>query len=56
MSYRITEECVACGACQAECPDEAISEEEGRFVIDPERCGECGTCAEVCPVGACVPG
>ena len=26
MSVKITEECIACGACEAECPNEAIYE------------------------------
>jgi len=53
MSYRITEECTACGTCQSECPVEAISEGP-IFVIDPNLCTECGACASVCPVEAIV--
>ena len=55
MSHRITEECIVCGACQAECPEQAITEGEDRYTINPEKCSDCGSCAEVCPVGACVP-
>lgn len=55
MSHRITEECIVCGACQPECPEQAIVESAERFVIDPDQCGDCGDCAEVCPVGACLP-
>ena len=55
MSPRITEECIACGACQDECPEGAIREEGDRFVVDPDRCSDCGACAEACPVGACLP-
>ncbi|MCL6450519.1 MAG: YfhL family 4Fe-4S dicluster ferredoxin [Acetobacteraceae bacterium] len=61
MAYRISEECVACGACQPECPNEAISEGEERYQIDPDRCTECvgfydePQCASVCPVDAPVP-
>ena len=47
MAYHITDECIACGACQPECPVEAIS--EGTSVIDPELCTECGACADVAP-------
>lgn len=32
-----------------ECPEDAISEGEDIFVIDPEKCTDCGACAEVCP-------
>ncbi|MGI6605521.1 MAG: 4Fe-4S binding protein [Peptococcia bacterium] len=52
MAYVINEECIACGACEAECPAEAISEGDGKFVVDPAKCTECGSCADVCPVGA----
>lgn len=55
MAYVITDECIACGACEPECPTEAISEGEDIYVIDPEECIECGNCAEVCPVDAPVP-
>lgn len=51
MAYVISNDCVACGACQGECPVEAISEGD-IFKIDPEKCTDCGACAEVCPVGA----
>ena len=52
MAYKITDECIYCGACAAECPVEAISEGDGKYEINPDVCIECGNCAEVCPVGA----
>ena len=52
MAYKITDACIKCGACAANCPVECISEGEEKYIIDPERCIECGTCAAVCPVGA----
>lgn len=52
MAYKITDECIACGACAAECPVEAISEGEDKYVIDEDICVECGACASTCPVGA----
>ena len=61
MSTMITEECINCGVCEPECPNEAISEGEETFVIDPVLCTECvgfhgkEQCAEVCPVDCCVP-
>jgi len=51
MAHKITEECVACGSCQPECPEEAIAEGD-IYVIDPEKCSDCGNCAEVCPTDA----
>jgi ferredoxin len=61
MAYMITEECIACGACEPECPVSAISEGDEIYVIDPSVCVECegyfdeSQCASVCPVDACVP-
>lgn len=52
MAYKISEDCISCGACEAECPVQAISEGDGKYEIDPEKCIECGACAETCPVGA----
>ncbi|MBS3950533.1 MAG: 4Fe-4S binding protein [Peptococcaceae bacterium] len=54
MTYKILNECIACGACQPECPTEAITEGE-IYVIEPEKCIDCGACAAVCPVDAPVP-
>lgn len=52
MAHMITDECIACGACQGECPVDAISEGDGKFVIDADVCVSCGACAEQCPVEA----
>jgi ferredoxin len=61
MSTVITEECINCGACEPECPNEAISEGEDIYVIDPNLCTECvgfhdyEACQAVCPVECCIP-
>jgi ferredoxin len=61
MAYKITEDCISCGACETECPNQAIKEGDTTFVIDPAKCTECvgshstSKCAETCPVGAAVP-
>ena len=52
MAYKISDECISCGACAAECPVEAISEGADKYVIDPDVCIDCGNCADTCPVGA----
>ncbi len=50
MAYVINkEECVNCGACEPECPVDAISESGDVRVIDADACTSCGACAEVCP-------
>ena len=52
MSYTISDECINCGACVAECPVEAISEGSDKYVVDASKCIDCGACADVCPVDA----
>lgn len=52
MAYFISEDCISCGACEAECPVSAISEGDNVFVIDEDICTDCGACASVCPVDA----
>jgi ferredoxin len=61
MSTIITAECINCGACEPECPNDAISEGADIYVIDKTLCTECvgfhekEACQAVCPVECCVP-
>lgn len=52
MAYKISDDCVSCGACAEQCPVGAISEGDDKYVINPDLCVECGACEGVCPVGA----
>lgn len=52
MAYKITDACISCGACAAECPVGCISEGDGKFVIDESACIGCGSCKQTCPVDA----
>jgi ferredoxin len=52
MAYVIGDSCVSCGACAGECPVNAISEGDSKYVIDADACVDCGSCAEACPTGA----
>ncbi|HEX9787018.1 MAG TPA: YfhL family 4Fe-4S dicluster ferredoxin [Candidatus Binatia bacterium] len=60
MATMITNDCINCGACEPECPNNAISQGEPVYVIDPKLCTECvgfhdyEACAAVCPVDVCV--
>ena len=55
MAYHISDDCISCGACEAECPVGAISEGDGKFEINADLCAECGSCADACPVGGSSP-
>ncbi len=55
MAYKISDECIKCGACEGECPVGAISEGSAAYVIDEATCIDCGACADNCPVNAISP-
>ena len=52
MAYVISDECLSCGSCAAQCPAEAIEMGDLHYEIDPEKCLECGACAAQCPAEA----
>jgi ferredoxin len=60
MALLITDECINCDVCEPECPNNAISQGEEIYVIDPALCTECvghydePQCQQVCPVD-CIP-
>mgnify|MGYP001350710071 FL=1 len=60
MALLINEECVNCGVCEPECPNDAITEGEDIYIIDWAKCTECvghheePQCIEVCPVDCIV--
>lgn len=41
MAYRISEDCLSCGVCEPECPNQAIQMGDAHYEIDPDRCTEC---------------
>jgi ferredoxin len=61
MATMITDDCISCGMCVAECPNDAIREGPERYEIAPDRCTECvgfhgrEACQDVCPVECCLP-
>ena len=41
MALKITKDCIVCGACEPECPNDAITAGDAFYEIDPELCTEC---------------
>lgn len=60
MSLMITDECINCDVCEPECPNNAISQGEEIYEINPDLCTQCvghydePQCQQVCPVD-CIP-
>ncbi len=52
MAHKISDDCISCGSCAAECPVGAISEGAGKYEINADECIDCGACAATCPVSA----
>ena len=56
MALIINQLCINCDVCEPACPNQAISQGESIYVIDPGRCTECvghfdePQCVVVCPV------
>jgi ferredoxin len=65
MATYITDDCINCGACESECPNQAITDgsDVGSdvYYIHPDLCNECvgftdhEACQTVCPVECCLP-
>lgn len=52
MAYKISSDCVSCGACAPNCPVEAISQGQTQYEIDASKCVDCGSCVDTCPMSA----
>ncbi|MES2877346.1 MAG: 4Fe-4S dicluster domain-containing protein [Pseudomonadota bacterium] len=56
----ISSTCTACSACEPECPNVAIREKGGTYLIDAKKCTDCighydePQCVAVCPVDGCI--
>ena len=52
MAYKITDDCISCGACADACPVSCISEGDDKFVINADECISCGKCQPSGKTGA----
>jgi ferredoxin len=61
MALMIGPECMSCGLCIEECPNDAILKSIPVYVIDSELCTECvgsfgePQCVMVCPLDVIIP-
>ncbi len=44
--------CNQCGVCKEVCPSDAISNNDGIYIIDPKKCTLCQICVNECPQNA----
>lgn len=60
MALLITDECINCDVCESACPNQAISQGEEIYQINPQKCTECvghylePQCIQVCPVSCII--
>ncbi|MCL2618895.1 MAG: 4Fe-4S binding protein [Defluviitaleaceae bacterium] len=54
MAYKINNDCIACGACEPECPVSCIASGSPYYVIKEDDCISCGACVGACPTNAIV--
>ena len=50
MALMITDECINCDVCEPECPNDAISQGDTIYVIDPNKCTDVRNCATACEI------
>jgi len=55
----VSDDCTSCGACEAECPTQAITSGDDAYMIDAAKCDECAStgesmCMSVCPTDCIV--
>lgn len=46
------DKCIGCRCCIKKCPNDAISSDGDKIVIDKTKCVNCGTCVDNCPAEA----
>ena len=49
MPWIKQDDCVGCGICVEQCPQNTILMRDGKAYIDMANCIRCGQCHEICP-------
>jgi dissimilatory sulfite reductase (desulfoviridin) alpha/beta subunit len=44
--------CIMCGVCEKTCRENAITQQDGKLVLNAEKCNYCGRCVKACPTEA----
>ena len=48
----VEDKCIHCGVCEKACRTSALSEKDGKIVLDADKCNYCGRCVKSCPTDA----
>ncbi|MBE5959846.1 MAG: 4Fe-4S dicluster domain-containing protein [Lachnospiraceae bacterium] len=50
--FSVTDECIHCGKCERNCPDQVIKMKDGIPTWEKSKCVKCSACINRCPVNA----
>ena len=46
------DKCIGCGLCEKVCRTKALTEQDGKIVLENDKCNYCGRCTKACPTDA----
>lgn len=48
----IEDKCIHCGVCEKVCRTKALTEQDGKIILENDKCNYCGRCTKACPTDA----
>ena len=48
----LEDKCIHCGVCEKACRTKALTEIDGKIVLNSDNCNYCGRCTKACPADA----